>query len=96
VSEMQPSRINIRLPSLDVEEPLGPIAKQWRWVLKWWAGLITFLTLFVPTFVLLVGFNVIELPKDMFIAYVSAATGGNTLLAIAGTYLLRPFAKLEK
>ena len=71
------------------------VARQWRWVLKWWAVLVTVLTIHIPVFVFLVGFDVFSLPQGMFITYVSAATGGNTLLAVAGTYLLRPFGNLS-
>ena len=81
------------LPSVLTEE--SPIATQWRWVLKWWAVLVTILTLHIPVFVILVGTGTLELPSSMFITYVSAATGGNTLLAVAGALLLRPFAGLK-
>jgi hypothetical protein len=87
-----PEPISSVLP-LYTEE--NPIAAQWRWVLKWWVALVSILTLHVPVFVFLVGTGILNLPSSMFIAYVSAATGGNTLLALAGTFLLRPFAGLR-
>ena len=81
------------LPSLRTQE--SPVATQWRWILWWWAALVSILTLHIPVFVFLVGTGKIELPSSMFITYVLAATGGNTLLAIAGAFLLRPFAGLR-
>lgn len=81
------------LPLLPREE--SPVITQWPWVLKWWAALVTVLTLHIPVFVILVGTGTLELPSSMFITYVSAATGGNTLLAVAGALLLRPFAGIK-
>ena len=92
VQPPQSAPLQISPPALDIIEPIGPIGRQWRWALRWWAALITVLTLHIPVFVLLVGFEVITLPNVMFITYVSAATGGNTLLAITGILLLKPFA----
>jgi len=79
-----PEDINA-VPPLPTEE--NPIATQWLWILKWWVTLVSILTLHVPVFVFLVGTGILNLPSSMFIAYVSAATGGNTLLALAGTFL---------
>ena len=81
------------LPPVPTTE--NPVVTQWRWVLKWWAFLVSVLTLHIPIFVILVGIGFLKLPDSVFITYVSAATGGNTLLALAGTFLLRPFAGLR-
>ena len=75
--------------------PQREAGRYWRWVLIWWACLVTVLTLTVPAVVLLVAFGKATLPDAMFIAYVSAATGGNTLLAFPGRHLLSPFSRLQ-
>jgi len=89
------------LPSEEYFRPLeisfgDPVFQQWRWVLIWWALLVTILTLHIPAFVFLVGYDIINLETTMFVTYVSAATGGNTILAIAGTYLMKPFGRIGR
>ena len=71
------------------------VLKEWQWVLKWWVGLVTILTVPIPIFVLLVGLGIMSVPNNVLITYLSVATGGNTLLAIVGGYLLKLFMVLH-
>lgn len=70
------------------------VSKSWTWILRWWAYLVTSVTISIPLLLILLGTDVISLPSSVVIAYIAAATGGNTLLAVAGIHILRPFSHI--
>lgn len=77
-------------PEINIRE------REWPWLLRWWAGLVTTMLLSVPILVVLSGREVLQLDTAVVNAYIGAMTGGTSILAIAGAILLKPFETLGR
>ena len=66
-------------------------ARSWRPALVWWIVFITVQQAILQTVAILVAADILHFSDSQFIAYITATTGANTAVGLAGAKLLSVF-----